>query len=913
MIAAAPNTPLALANASTRPAIDLGRLAPGLKSTCGEYCGTYHQRLVDAVARGDGGVAVARLHARILDGLLGALFCAADAASRAEGHAPEAAVSLVAVGGYGRSLVGLHSDVDVLFLCDDPDDRHVAALAEGLLYPLWDVGIDIGHAVRGVEETLALAREDVSTATTLLDMRRVAGDREIFNRLEVEARRSVFEDGRDRFLAQLEDDRRTRHERFGGSLYLLEPDVKLGCGGLRDLDIASWAAKARWGVSDTAELVARGALLQREAEELETAREMLWRVRNLLHQRAGRRQDRLTFEDQEEIAVQLGFVPGVTLAVEQFMQAYYRHARVVERAAERVVARARQVQRSTPAPEEDLGGGLVLFDGEVAFEEPASLSADPALALRLYQTVARRNAAPRPSARDAIARAAAKPTWGEALRTSSEAAGLFLEALFSTVRAPVKRDSVVVELHELGVMLAMIPEFEPVTGRVQHDVYHVYTVDVHSVAAVDRLRAIKRGDYATKLPLASRLATELPRPEPLFLAVLLHDIGKAHGKDHARKGAVMVKPIAERLGLSSIDVAHVMWLVEEHLGLYKWATRRDTSDPEVVSELARHIGTIDRLRDLYLLTVADLSTTNPKAMTSWKARLLEDCYLAIAADLEGPSNTPAAADRAGAIRDEALVGFVGDAGQAELEAFVREMPDRYLLSNPVDAIRAHARVVRDREPGALHLAVSPGASSEVSELVVVSDDRPGLLADVAAALAAQRLSIVGAQIYTREREGSAREAFDVFHVSRTSAGASGEAMDEARLSRVHEDLAALRRGELSAAALLAERLRQPSWSQKHSPDVLTEIQVENGPSDRFTVIDVFTRDRPALLHVIARTLHEEGLSVAISKINTEGERALDVFYVVDASGARVKDRDRLARLPGVLAAAIEVLDAEEGR
>src|SRR5690606_29167171 len=219
-----------------------------------------------------------------------------------------------------------------------------------------------------------------------------------------------------------------------------------------------------------------------------------------------------------------------------------------------------------------------------------------------------------------------------------------------TADPPVKGRSILRELHELGLMLAMVPEFEPLTGRVQHDVYHVYTVDVHSVAAVDRLRAIKRGDFTTELPLASRLAAELPRPTPLFLGVLLHDIGKTHGKDHSRKGAAMAGPIAERLGLSAVDVAHVVWLVEEHLSLYHWATRRDTSDPEVVAEIARSVGSLDRLRDLYLLTVADLSTTNPNAMTSWKARMLEDLYFAVASVLEGDAEQ-AAHRRAEAIRD----------------------------------------------------------------------------------------------------------------------------------------------------------------------------------------------------------------------------------------------------------------------
>jgi [protein-PII] uridylyltransferase len=898
-------------HAPSRPAIDLARLAPDLRETCDDYCVSYRSRLADAVRRGEGGVAVAQMHARILDGLLGALYCASDAAARVDGQQPSGRVALVAVGGYGRSMVGLCSDVDVLFLCDDPGDPYVRALAEGLLYPLWDLGLDIGHAVRGVEDSLALSREDLSTATTLLDMRWVAGDRGILDELTGRARRSVFEAGLPRFLEQLDEDRRVRHERFGGSLYLLEPEVKLGCGGLRDLDVAAWAAKARWGADAIDELVRHGALLSREIQELETAREMLWRVRNLLHLRAGRRHDRLTFEDQEEIAVQLGFVPGVTLAVEQFMQAYYRHARVVEQTAERMLMRARQVGRTGPVRKEDIGDGLLLFDGQITFHDSEQLPHDPKLALRLYEQVAKRELPPYPFARDAVARATADPEWCERLRADPEANELFLAALSCTQAPPVKRRSILAELHEVGLMLAMVPEFEPVTGRVQHDVYHVYTVDVHSVAAVDRLRAIKRGDYATELPLPSRVAAELPRPEPLFLGLFLHDIGKAHGKDHSRKGALMARPIAERLGLSPVDVAHVVWLVEEHLSLYHWATRRDTSDPEVIREVAKQVGTLDRLRDLYLLTVADLSTTNPNAMTSWKARMLEDLYLAVAAELEG-DGVGGTARRADAIREEVHVGFVGDAGQQMLERFVAGMPDRYLLANPVDAIRVHARVARDRAGSRVHVDTRPGPSPDVSELIVVTDDRPGLLADVAAVLAANRLTIAAAQIYTREpRDGGVPEAFDLFFVRRSSVGAEGEPVDRVKLQRIRADLDALAAGEVEVSELLARKVHTPSWAKRHSPEVPTEIQVDNEASPRFTVIDVFTRDRATLLHTIARTLHEQGLTIGLSKVNTEGERAADVFYVLDASGEKVRDPQRLERLPSILREAIEALDARE--
>jgi [protein-PII] uridylyltransferase len=894
--------------ASTHPAIDLGRLSPKLPGVCEGYLAGYHRRLEAAVRRGEPGVQVASQHACILDGLLGALYCASDAAARTGASAPRGRVALVAVGGYGRGLVALHSDVDVLFLCDDPTDPHVEALAEGLLYPLWDLGLQIGHAVRGIDETLRLAREDIRTATTLVDLRRVAGDRAIVADLERGGRRHVFEPALDDFLDALENDTRERHERFGGSLHLLEPEVKTGRGGLRDLDVAEWAARARWGARTTEDYVRHGALLAREVEELEAAREMLWRVRNLLHLRAGRQQDRLTFEDQEEIAVALGFVDGVTLGVEQFMQAYYRHARIVALSAERMVIRAHRRRRRPTSRRQDLADGTLIFDDQITLRDTDALAEDPPVALRLYQQVARREKPPYPYARDAIARIAVDTPWRQDLRGSAEACELFLSLLTHVNDAPVRRGSPLGELHEVGLMVAMIPEFEPLTGRVQHDVYHVYTVDVHSVRAVDRLRHLMRGDLAGELPLASRLAAEVPRRPPLFLGLLLHDIGKAHGKNHSVKGAEMAGPIAERLGLSPGDVEHVVWLVREHLSLYHWATRRDTADPEVISDLAGLVGTPERLRDLYLLTIADLSTTNPKALTSWKARMLEDLYLAVAAVFEGGGmrSTEGRADR---VREEARVGFVGDAGQAQLEAFVSEMPERYLLANPVDVIRHHARVARDRNGALATMTLGPGPSEDLQELVVVTDDRPGLLADMTAVTAANRMAIVGAQVYTRRRPDGRIEAFDVFHVRREGRTDSG--VDERQVRRAERDLVELLRGEVTTADLMARVPKTPSWAVRHLPDVPTEVTVDNDVSSTFTVVDVYTRDRPGVLHVIARTLHEQGLTIALSKINTEGMRVADVFYVRDAQDGKLSDPERLRDLSATLRRVVEELQAKE--
>jgi len=876
------------------PVVDLGGLAPKLGKTCSGYLGGYRRAFEDAVRRGDPGVLTARSHARALDGLLSALYCASDAATQALGQSPCGRVALVAVGGYGRSTLGLNSDVDVVFLCDDSSDPFVGALAEGLLYPLWDLGVDIGHAVRSVDETLCLAREDIRTTTTLIDFRRIAGSGSLLDDLERGAREQVFEPHLVEFLNALEQDTANRHRRFGGSLYLLEPDVKQGRGGLRDMDVAEWAARARWGARNEQDYVRTGALLAREVRELEDAGELLWRVRNVLHLRAGRQQDRLTFGDQEEVAQELGFVDGVTLGVEQFMQAYYRHARIVALTAERILDRARPRGKGRAATFRKLSDGIFLADGVISLEHPQRLESDPALAFRFYRQALRHQKRPDRSARDAIARTAPDKQWRLRLQGSEEATQLFLSALGNVDESPFRTGSTVAELHEVGLVSAMIPEFEPLVGRVNHDVFHVYTADIHAVMALEHLQALTRGESRVS-SLAARLAAEAPRRPPVFLAVLLHSLGRVRGKDQEAQGARLAENVALRLGFSAMDAQHIAWLVREQRSLYRWAMQRDIHDPQGLSDVVRMVETPERLRDLFLCTVAVVSTVNPKAMTSWKARALEDLYLATLAELESGNVPVQTESRVLEVKLQAVVGFAGDAGQEELHAFIDEMPDRYFLGNPVDVVRRHARIARDRDPDLVTVRVGPGPSDDVEEVVVVSSDRSGLLADLTAVFAAHDLSVLSAQIYTRQRPNG-NEAFDVFWVK------IGEHTPmPARLGEeLQQDITRRLTNRISAADLIARQSTPPPWSVRPGPEVPTHISVDNNASAKYTVVDVFTRDRGGLLHEIARTLHELDLSIAVAKVNTEGQSVADVFYVADPDGNKLQDPDRLKLLQRVL-------------
>ena len=863
------------------------------------------------------GLALGRRNARILDDLLTTLFRALRSGQLDVADAspirPDAwdAVALAGVGSYGRGAVALKSDLDIRLLTKSVDKA--AAIADALLYPLWDMGVAVGHQVVTVDDLLESARTDLPAATSLLEWRHVAGEEELARALRRRAAEGIFAHSElPRFLARLEEEVAQRHERFGGSVYLLEPDVKNGAGGLRDLDVARWAAKARFGVGEPEELVRVGALVPREAAEIIAASEMLFRVRNLLHAHAGRRSDRLTFDEQESIAVLLGY-GDEQYAVEHMMSAYYRAARTISRSLDMILLRAAPMLTKRKPRDEDLGSGVRLFDGSATMSDPELLRSDPALALRLVSAAVERGVPILPYARDAIARAAADPAWSEHLRAQPEAGPRFGDLVSTCRETSLHRGSVMRELHDTGLLLAMIPEFSPVVGRVHHDTYHVYTVDVHSVAAVDRLAALVRGDLAAEFPLACRLAAEIVRPRMLFFATLLHDVGKAiGGTDHSQRGAEMAQAILRRIGLSPEDVAEACHLIRKHLVMYHVATRRDLDDPATVRDFSRDVHGREGLRDLYLLTVADLSTTSPTSMTSWKARMLDELYLATDAALGGAAADDTRKMRAFADVETAVNALPATSEEERAERrrflaeFIGSMPERYLLANTAAAIVAHAELARTHGDRPASVALVPSRHPEAAEICVIARDRPGLLAVITAALAASRLEVHAAQIHTRAVAGGEVQAVDLFWVRDRGEGASGVARSLPKLER---DLAAILAGEASPTEL-AGRRRASFRAERSSPKVKIQVAVDDRASPRHTVIEVVARDRPGLLFAISEAMHGLRLSISVAKINTEGSRVADVFYVSEADGQKVAPGKRSVEVRTLLLAALEGLEQE---
>ena len=879
-------------------------------------------RLLASLEAGSGGIALGLERAGGLEILLAHVAKDPDVLRvMPEGSA------IVAVGTFGRGALPFASDLDLKLVVPRRADRQeVQAWADAFLYPLWDAKIALGHQVTTLEDWVDLAATDLASATSCLDARVIFGNDQVGRTLAQKAWPALFEgEALGKFIEALEKERSKRSERFGGSVYLLEPDVKAGGGGLRDVDIARWALGARHCVAPVlgtkahlvwGELLRKGFLVEREVAEFSQAEELQWRVRNRLHAHAGRRSDRLTFDEQETIAVALGFEPlhiddpvdRRALAAEALMQAYYQRAHAVSRSCERILDRVRPRKRRGKPVEAVLEADIRRFDGTIALENVEALTRNPATALRVVAVASKEDAPMSSFTRDAISRAAAEPKWTERLRNSPDAAPIFLAIL--SQKCPVgafRGRSALGELHELGLLLAMIPEFEPVTGRSHHDVYHVYTVDVHSVTAVDKLAALCRGELGNEFPLASRIAVELSNPRVLFCAALLHDIGKGYPDksgsrlNHAAVGAQKSTAILQRLGLDPQEIADVAALIELHLEMYHTATRRDLDEPETAQGLVDRVGDRERLRHLFLLTVVDVSTTSPTALTQWKARMLDDLYAGADAVFEGRPR-----ERADAARRQRIVQSVVDASELSPEAveeFLRTLPDRYLLANDAKRMAAHARLAEGQMMGEVRVSVVETEVPGVAEICVLTEDAPGLLARIAAVITAQRLDVLAAQIHSRIHDEDGRtEALDLFWVSHRLRGSDGLL----RLGeRVVDDLSSLDDRTGGIDRWLQDKL-PTGFLERPTPAVRTRVVVDDRASPKHTVIEVFARDRPGLLFALAYCMHRLGLTIWSSKINTEGHQVADVFYVTDADGKKLTDPSQVKLVRDRIVAAVEL-------
>lgn len=852
------------------------------------------QRLLEAHRAGASGADVVRAHGAMIDCLLRRLFEAAegDDAAGSKGR-----FGVVAQGGYGRGELNPYSDIDILFLYGWRAAASVESFAEKMLYPLWDAGLTVGHATRTVAECARRARGDHVVRTALADARHVCGDLRLYRDLERTMRRQLGGGAGHGFVETKVGERDRRHERHGESVFLLEPDVKEGQGGLRDIHAAMWVARAKCGAAELHDLPGAGLLDPRDAETLARARDFLWRTRNELHFLAGRRQDRLTFESQEQAARGLGFRKAERLSeVETFMRSYYVHAEEVNRLSSLVIHRAVDhdpSQRRRPRPGRELRPG-VRVAGRTLAAAPGDMGAEELL--DLFADLQRHRLTLGQDSREAV-RARVEALGGTL--PGSEASN---RGFLAILRGNDWIYETLLELHRTGVLDALVPEFARVRCMALHDLYHIYTVDQHLMRAVREFERLRSGEFEDSLPRLSQLAREVQKPEILILGILFHDIGKGQGGGHSELGRDMALEAAARMGLNVDEQELLAFLVLHHLTLTGTAFRRDIRDEKTVRDLADAVGAAENLEALYLLTYSDMKAVGPEVWNDWKAALLEDLFhrtLEVLEDREkGESAQPDRERKARRIQDRLMERLGADHPAEEVRReFIDAMPVRYFLNTPEEAMPLHYRLLRRLGDEPFLAAVLHHPARGHSEVVVCAHDQPGLFASIAGVFAAMGLNVLSARIHTR-RDG---RILDVFRISHQ--GEAEAVMDPGKWPRMERTLERVLKGRVDVADLVGRSL--PSLPRRPAVQRPTLVQWDNRASDDFTIVEVYTQDRAGVLFTITYWLSQLDFSIHLAKISTDVDRVADVFYVTDGDRGKVRDRARLEALREALLRELE--------
>ncbi len=850
-------------------------------------------QLATDLAAGVSGSVACRRFSQVYDALLCSLW---EAALERLPRVRDKGFALVALGGWGREEICPFSDIDFVILAEPEFEGLAKELADAILYPLWDAKAKVGHAVRSYSAAAALARDDLPTATALLDARLVVGDAGAFEELVRATRRSVVPGGNaNAFLGLLLQERDRRYERYGESLYLLEPNIKQGIGGLRDYSTAHWAARARWPVNGLAGLVALGELTRRQAEVMREGLDILLQIRSLVQLEAGRLTDQLSFEIQEAIAPELFpdatapeglIVAAVAPAVEALMRRYYLAGRGIERVAERVLESATIPARRKPHIHK-IDGSFLSWNGKLAVRDPDIFARRPAEMVR-YFWVALEHGVPLYGHTKELIEAQVA-TKAHALASNPRACEFFLALLtdLRDRRSPGHHPKTLLrQMHALGLLAALMPAFADCTGRVQHDLYHVYTVDHHQLGAVEMLKETGAGALRPLGDVAMAAYQQLDSVQALYLATLLHDVGKPLGGGHAAKGAMVASGIAARLGFSDSDVAMVNFLVKQHLTMSHISQRRDLSDPDVIAKFAALVQTPSALHQLYLLTRCDTAMTAPGNLSSWKDQLLSELYLRTLDTLDGSADMESEQAIHRRQARQQAVEVVSEEGlkpqrAARANAIVEELEPAFVNALTAEQLARMVECVLSRtlEKTQVAIAVHLLADRGQTEFVCASEDSPAVLSHVAGVLAAHRIAIDAASIATIDSpEGPV--AIQVFMLRDEHEQPIVE--EDRRWARVLRDLRAVMLSEKRSrvvASLLAKRNDEYSVKPSIAAREDSVIKIFSKESSDYSVVEVHTTDAIALLHRISAVMSVNGLDIHRAMVTTQGDRVADVFYV----------------------------------
>jgi [protein-PII] uridylyltransferase len=799
-------------------------------------------------------------------------------------------MAVIATGGYGRGLLAPGSDIDLLFILPYKQTAWGESVAEALLYCLWDMGLRVGHATRSVDESIRLAKADMTVRTALLESRYLFGDAALYKELTARFDKEVTQGTAAEFVTAKLAEREERLRRAGQSRYLVEPHVKDGKGGLRDLHTLFWIAKYVYRVREPEELIDRGVFDRDEYNMFRRCEDFLWSVRCNMHFVAGRAEERLSFDIQRDIAVRLGYTthPGLR-DVERFMKHYFLTAKHVgdltailcagleDRQAKPAPVLNRLMARFRPAPVLPKLSGtddFVVDNNRINIARADVFKRDPVNLIRIFRLAQQHDLAFHPEAMRTATRSL--HLIDKEIRENAEANRLFLEILTSENAAEI----VLRRMNEVGVLGAFVHSFGRIVAMMQFNMYHHYTVDEHLIRCIGTLNEIARGEVP-EVSLASELMKTIQpqHRQVLCVALFLHDIAKGRIEDHSIAGARLARRLGPRLGLSAADTELVAWLVEVHLVMSTVAQSRDLSDRKTIENFAAVVQSLERLKLLTILTTADIRAVGPGVWNGWKAQLMRTLYYETEPVLTGGFSEVNRAQRVAVAQAEFRASLADWPAEA-LDAYIARHYPAYWLKVDLPHKLDHARFVRATEAAGKKLATCVGfdAARGVTELTVFAPDHPWLLSIIAGACALAGANIVDAQIYTTT-DGL---ALDTIAVSREFEADEDEAR---RATRIGEAIEKALRGELKLPEIVAKR--SPPKGRLKAFAIEPEVSVNNQWSNRYTVVEVTGLDRPGLLYELTTTLSKLNLNIASAHVATFGERVVDVFYVTDLLGAQI--------------------------
>jgi [protein-PII] uridylyltransferase len=853
-------------------------------------------RLCEAHMAGASGLAIARQQATVIDQVIVESYRFLVRSPLFAERQPSPQVAIVAVGGYGRGDLNPFSDLDIVVLHPPQDDEISTQLMIQFTYFLMDIRLDVRYSNRSVANCVQMARSDLSTKTSFIEARPLVGDGQLLEQFQRTVQRELLGKGINQFIQAKADERSRRHAKYYGSVSVLEPNVKESPGGLRDYHTALWAGATRVGARSLEELEAAGVVTAAERQAAAQAYDFLLRVRTDLHFAQQWKNDVLAIEVQADTASRLGYDGnGTGLPVERFMREYYRQARTIYHLCASVLNRCRPRERGIGKVLEymsrkELDHGLVVARGEITVKERGKdpFQAYPTLLLEVFALAMHMDVALSEDIKVFIR--ANLEAIDDTFRADRQHSRLFMTILKHPHAARAIR-----AMHEVGVLSAYLPEFEPITGLVHHDLYHKYTVDEHTLRAVDCLDELPETSEK-ELREFAKLFRSLPNPEVLRLALLYHDVGKTKGVEHVEESAELFRAAAPRLGLSEKSADQVELLVKNHLLMNHLAQRRDITDPKIVADFAETVRNVENLKLLCILTYADTRAVGPDIWTIWKGALLWELYMRTYQHFTQEDEVVVTGEALiEQVKGEVMSGLSGRIPDAAVDEFFKAMPYKYVVSTPAEAIVHHVQLVEGLKGGKLATKHTHHFDLGYSELMVCTPSKAGNFSKIAGTLAANQLNILGAQIYTRN-DGLALDTLQIESLAKKPI------LDERLWQRLNEELFSV----LAEGREVTYRPGRTIFARKErAVPVTTVIEVNNRISDMYTVIDVTTQDRLGLLYLITTTLFELGINIHLAKVSTEATRAIDVFYVTDLMGEKIVDEGAIEDVRSRLGTALD--------